>query len=124
MRVWFKNYYSFGKQFHIVIRWNWAKPTPFISLFMMDFIVSRSNYNYTQLIFITYFPIIALSLKNDELYYINNHDDNYYFSSITDAIKNKILAKDQSLKKAWVDSLLIKNPDVNKVAQFIKSQQN
>lgn len=87
--------------------------------FLIDLATSKHLNNYTQLIFTTHSPLLAFSLENDELYFINNHNDSYYFSDITNAIKMKIITKDQSRQKAWVDDLLIKNPDKEKIEQFI-----
>lgn len=87
--------------------------------FLIDLATSKYSNNYTQLIFTTHSPLLAFSLENDELYFINNHNDSYYFSNITNAIKMKTITKDQSRQKAWVDDLLIKNPDKEKIEQFI-----
>ena len=87
--------------------------------FLINIISSKESDSYTQLIFTTHSPLLAFSLENDELYFINNHENNYYFSNITNAIKNKTITKDQSRKKAWIDNLLIKNPDDKKIANFI-----
>lgn len=87
--------------------------------FLIDFASSKSSNNYTQLLFTTHSPLLAFSLENDELYFINNHNDSYYFSNITNAIKMKIITKDQSRQKAWIDNLLVKNPDKKKIEQFI-----
>lgn len=90
--------------------------------FLIDFVSSKSSNNYTQLLFTTHSPLLAFSLENDELYFINNHNGSYYFSNITNAIKMKIITKDQSRQKAWIDNLLIKNPDKKKIEQFINSE--
>ncbi len=90
--------------------------------FLIDFASSKSSNNYTQLLFTTHSPLLAFSLENDELYFINNHNGSYYFSNITNAIKMKIITKDQSRQKAWIDNLLVKNPDKNKIEQFINSE--
>lgn len=90
--------------------------------FLIDLASSKYSHNYTQLLFTTHSPLLAFSLENDELYFINNHDDSYYFSNITNAIKMKIITKDQSRQKAWIDNLLVKNPDKNKIEQFINNK--
>ena len=87
--------------------------------FLIKLVSSKSSDNYTQLLFTTHSPLLAFSLENDELYFISNHDNEYFFSNISDAIRKKIITKDQSRKKAWIDNLLIKNPDKNKIEQFI-----
>lgn len=90
--------------------------------FLIELITSKEKNNYTQLIFTTHSPLLAFKLENDELYFINNHNDEYYFSNITNAIKSKIITKDQSRQKAWIDDLLIKNPDRKKIKLFIDKQ--
>lgn len=92
--------------------------------FLIKLINSKSSNNYTQLIFTTHSPFLAFSLQNDQLYFINNHNDQYFFSNISNAIKMKIITKDQSRQKAWVDDLLIKNPDGKKINSFIKDNSN
>lgn len=87
--------------------------------FLIKFVSSKPSDNYTQLLFTTHSPLLAFSLENDELYFISNHDNEYFFSNISNAIKKKIITKDQSRQKAWIDNLLIKNPDKNKIEQFI-----
>lgn len=95
---------------------------PTLVVFLIDLAASKSSSNYTQLLFTTHSPLLAFSLENDELYFINNHNDSYYFSNISNAIKSKIITKDQSRQKAWIDDLLIKNPDKNKIKQFITNE--
>lgn len=90
--------------------------------FLIELASSQYSNNYTQLLFTTHSPLLAFSLENDELYFINNHNDSYYFSNITNAIKMKIITKDQSRQKAWIDNLLVKNPDKNKIEQFINNK--
>lgn len=92
---------------------------PALVKFLIRLITSKDSNNYTQLIFTTHSPILAFSLENDELYFINNHNDDYFFTNITNAIKLKIITKDQSRQKAWADDLLIKNPDDGKIESFI-----
>lgn len=88
--------------------------------FLISLITSKSNYNYTQLIFTTHSPLLAFTMENDELYFINNHEDKYEFYNITTAIKLKLITKDQNKHKAWINNLLIKNPSINQINNFIK----
>ena len=90
-----------------------------LAQFLIDLVSSNSNFNYSQLIFTTHSPLLAFSLNNDQLYFIHNHNDDYFFSNITNAIKSKIITKDQNVQKAWVENLLIKNPDRNKINNFL-----
>lgn len=60
-------------------------------------------------------------MTNDQLYYINNKNNNYYISSISNAIKNNIITKDKNPEKAWIEDLLIKNPDLNKIKHFLNN---
>lgn len=92
--------------------------------FLVSLIVSKRGKNYAQIIFTTHSPLIAFSLKNDELYFIYNHNKDYFFSSISNAIKLKLITKDQNLEKAWINDLLIKNPDQNKIYKFLNSLNN
>lgn len=87
--------------------------------FLIKLVTSKNEKNYTQLIFTTHSPLLAFTLQNDQLYFISNHNDNYFFSNISTAIKNKIITKDQNRQKAWIDDLLIKNPDRKKIESFI-----
>ena len=96
---------------------------PTLVHFLIELVSSKSSNNYTQLLFTTHSPLLAFSLENDELYFINNHDNEYFFSNITNAIKTKLITKDQSRQKAWVDDLLIKNPDKDKIEEFINTKK-
>lgn len=93
-----------------------------LATFLIKMIESKNSNNYTQLLFTTHSPLIALKMKNDQLYFINNHNDEYYFSNITNAIRSKLITKDQSIQKALFDNLLIKNPDTNKINLFLNNK--
>lgn len=90
-----------------------------LAKFLIDLSISKKNSSFSQLIFTTHSPFIAFGMANDQLYYIDNKKDNYYITNITNAIKNKIITRDQSIEKAWLDDLLIKNPDQNQIKTFI-----
>lgn len=92
--------------------------------FLIELVSSKSSNNFTQLLFTTHSPLLAFSLENDELYFIKNHNNDYCFLNITNAIKAKIITKDQSRNKAWIDNLLIKNPDRKKIKNFINDKSN
>ena len=58
-------------------------------------------------------------MQNDELYFIYNHSDDYFIINISQAIHRGIITKDQNIRKAWLDNLLIKNPDTKKINSFL-----
>lgn len=91
-----------------------------LTQFLIELISAKGDNNYSQIIFTTHSPLLAFSLSNDELYFIHNHDNNYYFSNITNAIKMKLITKDQNVQKACIDNILIKNPDNKTIYDFIK----
>ena len=88
--------------------------------FLINLISSKDEFNYSQILFTTHSPLLAFSLANDELYFIHNHNDDYFFSNISNAIKTKLITKDQNIQKAWIDNILIKNPDDDKMNDFFK----
>ena len=88
--------------------------------FLVDLISIRDKNNYSQIIFTTHSPLLSFSLANDELYFIHNHNNEYFCSNVSNAIKNKLLTKDQNVQKAWFDNILIKNPDKNKIENFFE----
>lgn len=93
---------------------------PSLATFLINLNVSKDCNHFSQLIFTTHSPFVAFSLSNDQLYYINNKDEQYNVSNINSAIKNGIITKDKSPQKAWLEDLLIKNPDINKINNFLK----
>ncbi len=93
---------------------------PSLVTFLINLNVSKDCNHFSQLIFTTHSPFVAFSLSNDQLYYINNKDEQYNVSNINSAIKNGIITKDKSPQKAWLEDLLIKNPDINKINNFLK----
>ena len=85
-------------------------------IMLMEYPIENS---YSQLFFTTHSIYLALLLDNDQLYYINNKKDNYEILNISTAIKQGIINKDKTLPIALVDDLLIKNPNRNKINEFL-----
>lgn len=94
---------------------------PSLVTFLININISKDFNHFSQLIFTTHSPFVAFSLSNDQLYYINNQDDQYNVLNINSAIKNGIITKDKNPQKAWLENLLIKNPDINKINTFFKN---
>ena len=94
---------------------------PSLVTFLTNINISKDFNHFSQLIFTTHSPFVAFSLSNDQLYYINNQDDQYNVLNINSAIKNGIITKDKNPQKAWLENLLIKNPDINKINTFFKN---
>lgn len=95
---------------------------PSLAIFLTNLNTSKDFNHYSQLIFTTHSPFVAFSLANDQLYYINNHNNQYNVLNINSAIKDGIITKDKNPKKAWLEDLLIKNPDANKIKNFFKNK--
>lgn len=91
--------------------------------FLVNLSTSSDSNHYSQLIFTTHSPFIAFSMANDQLYYINNAGKNYFVSNISDAIKNGIITKDKKPERAWLEDLLIKNPDKQKIMNFLNNKK-
>ena len=89
--------------------------------FLINLNISKDFNHFSQLIFTTHSPFIAFSLTNDQLYFINNKNNEYSITNISNAIKNGIITKDKNPEKAWLEDLLIKNPDINKINEFFKN---
>lgn len=85
-------------------------------IMLMEYPIENS---YSQLFFTTHSIYLALLLDNDQLYYIDNKKDNYEILNISTAIKQGIINKDKTLPIALVDDLLIKNPNRNKINEFL-----
>ncbi len=94
---------------------------PSLVTFLTNINISKDFNHFSQLIFTTHSPFVAFSLSNDQLYYINNQDGQYNVLNINSAIKEGIITKDKNPQKAWLENLLIKNPDVNKINNFFKN---
>ena len=95
---------------------------PTLVNFLINLNSSKDFNHFSQLIFTTHSPFVAFSMTNDQLYYISNKNNNYFISSISNAIKNNIITKDKSPEKAWLEDLLIKNPDLNKIEHFLNKK--
>lgn len=80
--------------------------------------------SYSQLFFTTHSVFLPSILDNDQLYYINNKDDNYEVLNISHAIRNGIITKDKTLTVALVENFLINNPDINKIDKFINKNSS
>lgn len=78
--------------------------------------------SYAQLIFTTHSVFLPSILDNDQLYYINNKENNYEVLNINDAVKTGIISKDKTLTAALLENLLINNPDINKIDKFINKK--
>lgn len=94
---------------------------PKLVTFLINLSTSSDCNHFSQMIFTTHSPYVAFSMANDQLYYINNKSENYYVSNISNAIKNGIITKDKNPEKAWIEDLLIKNPDQQKINSFLKN---
>lgn len=94
---------------------------PSLVTFLTNINISKDFNHFSQLIFTTHSPFVAFSLSNDQLYYINNQDGQYNVLNINSAIKNGIITKDKNPHKAWLENLLIKNPDINRINTFFKN---
>lgn len=94
---------------------------PSLVTFLTNINIAKDFNHFSQLIFTTHSPFVAFSLSNDQLYYINNQDGQYNVLNINSAIKNGIITKDKNPQKAWLENLLIKNPDMNKINTFFKN---
>ena len=77
--------------------------------------------SYNQLFFTTHSIDLAMQIDNDQLYYIDNKLNDYKFLCISDAIKKGIITKDKNVQRALAENLLINNPDINKINDFINS---
>lgn len=94
---------------------------PSLANFLISIMESSLKNSYSQLFFTTHSIYLAMKLDNDQLYYIDNKNDNYKILNIAQAIKMGIITKDKTLVSALVDDLLIKNPDAHKMLDFFKN---
>ena len=74
--------------------------------------------NFSQIIFSTHSPLLASYLDNDQVYYIENINGSTTLNNIAYAIKTNIISKDQNFTKAYIEGLIINNPDINKLLDF------
>lgn len=93
---------------------------PSLANFLVLLIQKANKKSYNQLFFTTHSLDLAMNLYNDQLYYIDNKDENYNFNNISEAIKKGIITKDKTIQKALSENLLINNPDMDKINNFIK----
>lgn len=94
---------------------------PSLANFLVLIIQKLKKQSFNQLFFTTHSINLAMLLDNDQLYYIDNKNDNYNFLNICDAIKQNIITKDKTLQKALTDNLLINNPDLTKIDDFVSN---
>lgn len=95
---------------------------PTLSNFLVLLMQYKYNNSFSQLIFSTHSVYLAMLIDNDQLYYIDNHKNKYELNNINDAIKDTTnkMTKDKTLTSAMLDNLLIKNPDLNEIYEFLK----
>lgn len=93
---------------------------------LANFLVMLMQYpienSYAQLIFTTHSVFLPAILDTDQLYYINNKCNTYEVLNINNAIKNGIISKDKSLTIALLENLLINNPNIDKINDFINKK--
>ena len=94
---------------------------PSLASFLLSLNLVKDCNHFSQLIFTTHSPFIAFSMSNDQLYYISNKNNEYKIQNICSAINSGIITKDKNPQKAWVEDLLIKNPDANKIKNFLNN---
>ncbi len=93
---------------------------PQLANFLVNILSQNNEKNYAQLIFTTHSPILAFTMKDDQLVYINNKGNDYDFNSINGAVAKGVISKDKNPHKAWLEGLLIKNPTLEEMADFVK----
>lgn len=94
---------------------------PSLSKLLVSLIQNNKRKTYNQLIFTTHSLYLALGLDHDQLYYIDNKNDDYIFQSISDAKRNNVITKDKTIPMAMIENLLINNPSEIKINKFIDS---
>ncbi|MBR4178827.1 MAG: ATP-binding protein [Bacilli bacterium] len=94
---------------------------PSLANFLVMIIQKLEKKSYNQLFFTTHSIDLAMQIDNDQLYYIDNKLNDYKFLCISDAIKKGIITKDKNVQRALAENLLINNPDINKINDFINS---
>lgn len=93
-----------------------------LSLFLIRLISDSKKSHCAQIIFTTHSATIAFEMKNDQLYFIENHNNNYNFMSIATAINSRLITKDKNPVNAWLEDILIKNPSLEKINKFINEE--
>lgn len=76
--------------------------------------------NFSQIIFTTHSPLLATYLDTDQVYYIENINGLTVLNNIAYAIKTNVISKDRNFTKAYVDGLIINNPNIDKLFDFKK----
>ena len=94
---------------------------PSLANFLVMIIQKLKKKSYNQLFFTTHSIDLAMQIDNDQLYYIDNKLNDYKFLCISDAIKKGIITKDKNVQRALAENLLINNPDINKINDFINN---
>ena len=92
-----------------------------LAKFLLNFLINIQFNSYAQIIFTTHNSQILDSLDNDQIYYINNKNNCYDINNISNAIKDGIMNKDKTIKKALEENLLIKNPDNDTINNFFNN---
>lgn len=92
-----------------------------LSLFLVK-LINNSHLKYCpQLIFTTHSPELSFILDNDQIYYIDNKNNQYTCLNLTQAINNHIITKDKNPYNAMLEGLLIKNPSQQNIANFLNN---
>lgn len=94
---------------------------PSLANFLVMVIQKLKKKAYNQLFFTTHSIDLAMQLDNDQLYYIDNKLNNYRFLNISEAIKTGVITKDKNIQRALAEDLLINNPNIDKINDFINS---
>ena len=94
---------------------------PSLANFLVMVVQKLKRKSYNQLFFTTHSIDLAMQLDNDQLYYIDNKLNNYRFLNISEAIKTGVITKDKNIQRALAEDLLINNPNIDKINDFINS---
>ena len=94
---------------------------PALANFLVLIIQKSKKNSFNQLFFTTHSVNLAMLLDNDQLYFIDNKYDIYNLLNISAAIKQGIITKDKTLQKALAENLLINNPNMSKINDFINN---
>ncbi len=94
---------------------------PSLAIFLVMIIQKLKKKTFNQLFFTTHSIDLAIHVDNDQLYYIDNRQNKYSFFNISDSIKKGIITKDKNIERALQENLLINNPDLSKINDFINN---
>lgn len=97
---------------------------PMLTCFLLSLVGYPIKNSYSQVFFTTHSVYLSSLLDNDQLYYIDNRKDTYNILNISTAIKNNVITKDKSLAIALLEELLIKNPNAEKISEFINNKKD